>query len=338
MPDAAVDAFLARAGWSAATRTALAGDASARRYLRLRQPDGARAVLMIAPPAPDDSTARFLSVGTSLARLGYSVPQIFAAAPEQGLALLEDLGDAVLARVVVETPVQEAPLYAAVADFLADLHRHPAPSDLPRPDADAMAAMTAPAADWYRAGGAGDTAAAHRLTAALAPALEALPGWDRPVLAHRDFHAENLIWLPDRTGPARLGLLDFQDAFACLPAYDLVSLLEDARRDLAHGLRQDLLARYAAATDADPQALDLAMAVLGAQRNLRILGIFARLCLHLGKARYVDLIPRVWGHLAADLAHPALTDLRRAVGDLLPPPEPAFLTEMRARCGTVPTP
>lgn len=338
MPDPIVASFLAQADWADAAAQPLAGDASSRRYLRLKRADGANAVLMIAPPAPDDSTRRFEAVGTCLHAWGYSPPSFLAADAENGLLLMEDLGDAVLARVIDRDPELEEPLYSAVVDFLADLRRHPAPTDLPRPDANDMAAMTAPAAHWYRAGGRGDDDTAGALHSALAPALTGLRGWQKPVLAHRDFHAENLLWLPERSGPARIGLLDFQDAFAGLAAYDLVSLLEDARRDLAPGLRDAMLARYAAVTDTDPAELNRAMAVLGAQRNLRILGVFARLCLHLGKARYVDLIPRVWGHLHGDLGHPDLSELRQVVADLLPPPHPDFLNRLRSRCGTVPTP
>lgn len=327
MPDAACHDFLSDAGWGTATATPLAGDASARRYLRLRHDDGRRAVLMIAPPAPDDSTVRFVAVAQALDSRGVRVPAIMAARPDAGLALLEDLGDAVFARVIDAHPAMEAPLYDAAVDLLAALATHLAPADLPAPDAARLAAMTAPAADWYVGHGTPQPVLADTLARALKPALSSLADAPR-VLAHRDFHAENLIWLPDATGIARVGVLDFQDAFAGHPAYDLVSLLEDARRDLSPGLRARLIARHAAATGTDPDTLDHALAVLGAQRNLRILGVFVRLARVHGKPRYLSLLPRVWGHLMGDLAHPDLADLLRIVTDTLPPPNPALLKEL----------
>ncbi|PWR02906.1 aminoglycoside phosphotransferase [Meridianimarinicoccus roseus] len=330
-------AFLGAAGWGAATSVPLAGDASARRYERLTNPDGRRAVLMIAPPAPDDSTGRFCIVAAHLAGLGLSVPTIHAAAPEDGLALMEDLGDAVFAREITRDATCEAPLYTAAIDMLAELHRHPAPTDLAAPDAAQMAAMIAPAADWYAGRGRARPDLARAFASALAGPLEAALDGPR-VLAHRDFHAENLIWLPQRRGVAQVGLLDFQDAFAGPPAYDLVSLLEDARRDLAPGLAEAMRERYSEATGTPPEALARDLSVLGAQRNLRILGIFARLCLHFGKPRYVDLIPRVRAHLDTDLAHPDLAALRALTDAHLPAPTPDLLEELKSRCLKIPTP
>ncbi|MEV8468941.1 phosphotransferase [Fluviibacterium sp. DFM31] len=332
-----VTAFLQAADWHQAARQALAGDASSRRYERLRKPDDQTAVLMIAPPLPDDSTVRFAALAGQLVDHGLSAPRILTGQPDDGLLLLEDLGETMFAQDILADPARETPLYEAAVDLLAALQACPVPDNVPRFGPSTLAEMTAPAADWYAGLGTPQPDLAAGFAAALDPVLAALEGWDTPVLTHRDFHAENLVWLPGRTGPARVGLLDFQDAFAGPLAYDLVSLLEDARRDLAPALRTRLEARFAAATGTPPEALATALAVLGAQRNLRILGVFARLCLHMGKARYVDLIPRVWDHLQGDLAHPALKDVRAATA-ALPTPTPEFLTQLRARCGTVPTP
>jgi len=329
MTDAAVQDFLSAAGWGDAHSTPLAGDASARRYLRLRRADGARAVLMAAPPAPDDSTGRFVAVAQALAGRGIRVPAILCARPEDGLALLEDLGDAVFARVIDADPAAETVLYDAAVDLLAMLARHPAPPSLPAPDAATLAAMTAPAADWYAGGGTARPGLAAALAHDLTPLLSRVTD-GTPVLVHRDYHAENLIWLPHATGLARVGLLDFQDAFAGPVAYDLVSLLEDARRDLAPGLRDRLVARFADATGTDPDRLARALAVLGAQRNLRILGVFVRLARADGKPRYLSLLPRVWRHLMRDLAHPDLAALRRTVTDALPPPDTDVPKDMTA--------
>ena len=146
----------------------------------------------------------------------------------------------------------------------------------------------------------------------------------------RDYHAENLLWLPGRSGAARVGLLDFQDMLHGHPAYDLVSLLEDARRDVPAALRTALTDRYLARTGADREAFLLAAATLSAQRNLKIVGLFTRLARRDGKPRYLELLPRAWGHLAADLAHPALAPLAGLVAQHMPPPEPPVLARIGA--------
>ncbi|QIE40991.1 phosphotransferase [Rhodobacteraceae bacterium SC52] len=329
--------FIEKAGWGAATTAPLAGDASARRYLRLTAPNGARAVLMIAPPAPDDSTRRFCDISAHLSGMGLSVPAILSAAPSDGLALLEDLGDAVFARVIDADPSTELTLYGAAIDMLAALRTHPAPSSLPSPTATDMAAMTDLAADWYLGQGTANPDLAAAFAQALTPALQQVLTGPR-ILAHRDFHAENLIWLPERQGSARVGLLDFQDAFAGPDCYDLVSLLEDARRDITGALRAAMVTRFAERTGLAEAAVQRDLAVLGAQRNLRIMGVFARLCLAMGKPRYIDLMPRVWSHLSANLTHPALADLNALVTAHLPAPTPDYLEEMTSRCPRHPKP
>ncbi len=153
----------------------------------------------------------------------------------------------------------------------------------------------------------------------------------REVLVLRDYHGDNLIWLPERAGVARIGLLDYQDALAGHAAYDLMSLLEDARRDTSLELREAMIARYLGRRpELDGAAFRAAYAALGAQRNLKIVGIFARLAIRDGKPRYLDLIPRVWGHLMRDLADPALAPLAGWVARHLPPPEPATLARVAA--------
>jgi aminoglycoside/choline kinase family phosphotransferase len=332
--------FLALAGWGGATRAALAGDASSRRYERLSRATGETAVLMDAPPATGEDVRPFTAIARHLAGLGLSAPLILAEDAEQGFLLLEDLGDALFARLLARDPAREAELYAAATDVLVALHRHPAPADLPRLDATTMPPLVAPVFDWYHAGATGRPArpeARAALEDALAEALDCLAPVSRPVLILRDYHAENLIWLPGREGAARVGLLDFQDARAGHPAYDLVSLLEDARRDVAEPTRQLAIRRYIEATGAAAETFEAALAVQGAQRNLRILGVFARLSLHFGKAQYVDMIPRVWAHLRRDLAHPALAAVARTTAPL-PAPDPALLKRLKDLCGTVPTP
>lgn len=339
--EAVIAAFLAAAGWGTAARRPLAGDASPRRYDRLARPDGTTAVLMDADPARGEDVRPFLAIARHLAALGLSPPSVFAGDTAAGLLLLEDLGDDLLARHCARAPGDEAALYAAAVDVLVHLHRQPAPEGIAAYDPATMGTLAGLAAEWYApaatgaatgaaaSAAAGDGAAA--LAAATAAALSAHAG-GAPVLALRDFHAENLLWLPARAGPARIGLLDFQDARAGHPAYDLVSLTEDARRDLAPGLAAACLERYRAATGRPAATFAAACAALAAQRNLRILGVFARLAIRDAKPGYVALIPRVWAHLAADLAHPALARLRRVALAVLPAPTPDRLARIVARC------
>ncbi len=333
---AAMQAFLAKAGWGAATRKALAGDASNRRYDRLVQPDGATAVLMDAPPDRGEDIRPFVQIADFLSGCGLSAPEILAQDAPLGALLLEDLGDALFARLLPQDPGREPMLYEAAVDLLVHLHRYTPPT-LETYDAPRMSSLAALALEWYAAGSGNavsqDDVAAFRAELETILTLYAAP---TGVLIQRDYHAENLLWLPDRQGVARVGLLDFQDAMIGHPAYDLVSLLEDARRDVAPELADAMLARYVTATGADPDRFGAAYAVLGAQRNLRILGVFARLSLHFGKPAYVDLIPRVWGHLQNDLAHPALATLGPIVARALPPPTPDILLTLKAKCGTIP--
>jgi len=333
MPDRAalIDAFLDASGWGAAARAPLAGDASNRRYLRLAQPDGTRAVLMDAPPARGEDVRPFATIARHLRGLGLSAPAILAEDDSAGLLLLEDLGDALFARVLSHDPAMEPALYRAAIDLLIALHRSAPPEGLAAYHPALMADLAALALDWYRRGatGAADAALRGRFQAVMETHLATLPEADA-VLIQRDFHAENLLWLPDRSGVARVGLLDFQDAMRGHRAYDLVSLLQDARRDVAPETARAMRAHYINTTGADAESFTTAFHWLGAQRNLRILGVFARLSLRDGKPHYVDLIPRVWAHLRTDLRHPALAPLAELVAEALPPPTPAHLGRLRA--------
>ena len=327
-------AFLERAGWGAARRAHLAGDASNRRYERLRQ-DGARAVLMDAPPARGEDVRPFARIARHLRGLGLSAPAILAEEAGAGFLLIEDLGDDLYARLLDAEPAREAELYVAATELLAHLHAAPPPRAITDYDPPLMGDLAALALDWYapaEATAPGRTEFADLVTgmcAALAPGAG--------VLVLRDYHAENLLWLPERRGLARVGLLDFQDAMAGHPAYDLVSLLQDARRDVPEATEQAMRAHYVAITGQDGAAFSAAYAALGAQRALRILGVFARLCLRDGKPRYLDYLPRVWDHLQRNLAHPELAPLRRRIAAHLPAPDTQLREELRRRCPT-PTP
>ena len=307
--------FAADAGWGDALRAPLAGDASARRYERLTQ-GRATAVLMDDPP-PGHAVGPFVRIARLLRGMGYSAPKILAVDEAQGLVLLEDLGDDSFSALLAgPAPASlERTLYAAATDFLVDLHRRPVPPDLPRYDAAWMLADAALILESALDDAAPAMAAAFA-DAWGGPLEEATAG--PQALSLRDFHAGNLMWLPARgasgDGPGglvRVGLLDFQDARAAPLAYDLVSLLQDARRDLGTGLEAAMTARY---LDASPgvcaAAFRASYAILGAQRAARIIGVFHRLATRDGKRAYLAHLPRVWRHLDANLAHAALAPVQ----------------------------
>lgn len=326
-------AFVKAAGWGTAEMRFLAGDASNRKYHRLRRgPE--TAVLMDAPPEKGEDVRPFLHVAGHLRALGLSAPDCLAADEAAGFLLLEDLGDDLYARVLERDPGGEARLYAAATDVLAHLHAHPAPAGLAAYDTPAMARAAGLAVGWYAFAITGERADPAPLMDEVAEALDRLAA-EPPVVVLRDYHAENLLWLPGRDGLARVGLLDFQSAEMGQPAYDLISMLQDARRDVSPGVEPAMIRRFAAATGREEAQVARACAALGAQRALRILGTFARLSLHYGKPGYVRLIPRVWGQLQQNLAHPALAGLARAAA--LPPPSPAALQRITDQCGTIPT-
>lgn len=331
--DTQIRAFLAAEGWTAATRQPLAGDASARRYERLERGDTV-AILMDVPPASGLAVGPFLAVDRWLRDAGLSAPEILAADEGRGLVLLEDLGDDLLARICATHPEREAGLYAEAVDLLADIQRLPPPSGTWTPPPYDLAFLLREARlmlDWYlpatTGGGVSPDLAAEFETltaAALTPvAVET-------VAVYRDYHAENLLWLPERIGRARIGLLDFQDMLIGHPAYDLVSLLSDARRDIPPDLAAAMEARYLARTGADRETFTSAARILSAQRNMKIVGLFTRLCRRDGKARYLDLLPRVWRYLAADLSHPSLAPLAAFVAAYVPAPDPATRARIAA--------
>jgi len=347
--------FLARSGWGDATVTPLAGDASTRSYARLALPDR-KAMLMDQPQAAESPVAppgasaeerralgynavarlagadcaRFAAAAGWLRSQGLAAPEIYDTDHANGFVILEDLGDDLFADVLAGGG-DEKQLYQSAVEVLAKIHANDAPaalsSDKPLFDYDqtALVAETDLLTEWFLPLALGRPAseeetAQHR---ALWRAALADIGAGRRVFVHRDYHAQNLLWLPGRNGIARVGLIDFQDAVAGSPAYDLIALTEDARRDVAPEIAEAATAHYLAAMAAQGTPLDEVrfrreMAVMAAQRNAKIVGIFARLYKRDGKARYLALLPRVLGHLARDLAHPALADLRAWYDRVIP--------------------
>jgi len=301
IPPATAPAFLADAGWDGAAIVPLAGDASFRRYFRVLD-GGRRAVLMDAPP-PHEDPRPFIAIAEHLLADGFAAPRILARDLEQGLVLIEDFGDLRVKEHLDEAPDAELAVYARAIDLLADLHTLPA-ADVPPYDRAVYQREAGLLTEWYcpAIGIDVDADGYARAWDAVLPIVEQSASPTVTVL--RDYHAENIMLID---GPAShgLGLLDFQDALAGHPAYDLVSLLQDARRDVPVDVEAAMLAHYK--TVANPPAdFDAAYAVLGAQRNAKIIGIFTRLWKRDGKPRYLSYLPRMWSLLERDLQHPAL--------------------------------
>ncbi|MEM7179089.1 MAG: phosphotransferase [Pseudomonadota bacterium] len=335
--------FLAEAGLDPARVTPLAGDASNRRYYRLC---AEQVVVMDSPRDRGEDVTPFVAVTNWLRDGGFSAPAIHAADLDRGFLLLEDLGDDLFRRVCARTPALEGDLYGNAVDLLVELHRLAPPATLetgvePLPltpyDHRVLMRESDLLTQWYLPGTT-DHETPGQLAAEFSALMEDLTrpvAEARAVVVLRDYHAENLIWLPARQNIARTGLLDYQDALAGHQAYDLVSLLEDARRDTSQELRDAMIGRYLKKTGAEPGAFRSAYARLGAQRNIKIIGIFARLCLRDGKAQYPDLIPRVWEHLMRDLEHPDLHLLKDWVARHVPVPEPSVISDLRRRAGAL---
>ncbi len=344
--------FLSRAGWGEAARTPLTADASTRRYERLRRKIET-AMLMDAPPLESlpcppeadeeerlklgwNAIARlaasrveaFAAVAGHLANLGLSAPTVLDADMARGLALLEDLGDDLFAEII-NRGGDEIALYAAAGDVLAAVHRAPVPSTLP-----------------YRGGEWPVLTYDHlALSANLDLFVEWMPQrdlsmriseqtrlrWERVrenmigraedyprALILRDTHAENLIWLPQRDGLKRVGLLDFQDAVLGWGEWDMSMLLHDARRDVSREARDAAIRSYLNGTGGTRAEFDERFSVLGAMNTMRIMGIFARLVTRDKKPRYDSFQPRLRGLLNETLSHPAMAEARSFVEAVAP--------------------
>ncbi len=342
--------FLNEAGYEEATRARLQGDASTRIYERLTLGDR-RAILMNSPRRADgppvkhgrpysaiahlaEDVTPFVAIANALRARGFSAPEIRAADLADGFVVLEDLGQEGVVSGDPPAPIEQR--YAVAVEVLAALHVLALPEEipvaphvtyrLPRYDLEAFLIEAELLLDWYLPKLNAPMPEASRpqfenlWRAALQSAVTAPPTW---VL--RDYHSPNLLWLADRTGPARIGLLDFQDAVIGPCAYDLASLLQDARIDVPERMEIDLLGRYVRARRAADPNFDTigfaqVYAALAAQRATKILGIFARLERRDGKPQYLRHIPRVWGYLQRSLAHPSLTAMSSWYKAHVPPP------------------
>ncbi len=315
--------FLDQAGWESAERKLLAGDASFRRYDRLTK-SRESAVLMDAPP-PHEDVRPFVRIARHLFDHGFSVPKILAEDQDAGLLLLEDLGDNTYTKLLAQKH-DERDLYTLAVDTLIALHSFPentiTPPGVQTYDMPRLIEEVGRLLEWY-------------LPLVGAPPLskkeietfddlwrDLLPrAWAVPSsLILFDFHVDNLLLLSDRPGIKACGLLDFQDAVVGPITYDLMSLLEDARRDVDQALISDLKARYLSAfSSLDKDAFDTSWAIMAAQRHVRVLGTFARLKIRDGKPHYLQHIPRLWRYMDTCLSHPALNDLKAWFDTHIPP-------------------
>ena len=347
-------AFLKDAGWEDAKHEPIPGDASTRRYIRLRhnlrtamlmdQPQNAETPNAAPDASPETRRAlgynalarlagadcgRFVAVARHLRQRGLGAPEVYAADVKNGFLIIEDLGDD-LYTDILQKGAGENELYAAAIDALVKLHAEPAPRWLTpeKPlfayDETALLAEVELLPEWFLPAAQGrptDAALAEEHRGLWRNTLR-LTNFGSPMFVHRDYHAQNLLWRGGMTGFARVGVIDFQDAVAGSPAYDLISLLEDARRDVAPELAAAMTARYleeSGADEAKNESFRVAAALLAAQRNAKIIGIFARLAKRDKKPRYLAHLPRVWRYMDKDLSHPALRDLRRWYDRHVPP-------------------
>lgn len=297
--------FLAKTAWASASYVPLAGDMSSRRYFRLFRGSDT-AILMEA----SESMQTFCTMTEWLERANVSAPAILCAQPEDGLLVLEDFGDTSIKQLLRSEPERTDQIFDDCISLLLKI-REAEPLDLHRPTAAELVDWTR-LADQHYSGINSEGLSAFR--SVLASVLQVCLN-EPATVSLRDFHTENLMWLPDRTGDLCLGVLDYQDAFLTHAAYDLVSLLTDARTWIPPDLRKSVIQRYVAATGDRADTFELAFAALSAQRNLRILGIFAR------AGRHLEHLPNTFGYFVEALEHPAFAAVRNEVRAAIPVPE-----------------
>ncbi|MEM6938677.1 MAG: phosphotransferase [Pseudomonadota bacterium] len=318
--------FLIQAGWEAAAHHPIAGDASRRRYIRLVHAQKGTAVLMDAAPELGEDVGQFLRISRHLNAIGLSAPKPLAADIESGLVLLEDLGSDRFAERIARDPDQQIPLMQAALEAVLHLQRH-SPPDLPICESMWYLEALDPLLEHYPLHDSDKCR--ETITTAFAPHAGQLA--QKPlVMIMRDYHTENLMFLPERQAVKQVGLLDFQDAMLGHPGYDLVSILQDARRDVDASVEQKMKTYFIKTTQLEAFEVDYAR--LGLQRNLRILGIFARLCLSAGRPEYLIFMPRVWQYIQRNLAHPDLADVKDVIDAFVLPPSPSLLQKLSDQC------
>ena len=311
--------FLRSQGLTQANQMILAADASFRTYYRIQQ-DNKSWVLMDAPPTKEN-TQKFVAIAKYLRGIGINAPQIFGQDEKNGFLLIEDFGDQKFSTILKASDhKEENRLYQAAISLLLALQETSPPSWLPRYSTEILMEEVGLFIDWFWP--------MVKLSPITSSALGAYrKAWtdilasthtQENVLVLRDFHVDNLMLIPGRIGPEQIGVLDFQDALSGSPIYDLVSLLEDVRRDVRTDLVRDLKHHYLASQKLEASKFNYIYAALSAQRNTKILGIFTRLWRRDGKSQYLELLPRTWGLLDHSLKNPALSPLQQWFGEYFP--------------------
>lgn len=314
--------FLSQSSWKNAKRTSIQGDASRRQYERLTCSMKGTSILMDAPPEHGEDVKPFVKVCKYFQKIGLSVPKIYESDISNGFLILEDFGENLFSKMLINKPNNELEFYINATDNLIRLYHSTPLKGLDVYNCSDMVNKSLLALDWYLEYGLTEPPNVtlktefYKLLNASLINIMSTPH----IMVHRDFHAENLIWLNHRKGYQRVGILDFQDTMLGHPAYDLASLLNDIRREVNPEIKRKCLEHYLLNTKLNVEDFEHGFSVCSAQRNLRILGVFTRLSVRDNKKGYLTFIPRIWRKLIEDLQHPALGDLNSLIRDFFPEP------------------
>ena len=329
--EALINNFLSESFWKDARKTNIASDASRRSYFRLTLGKGRTSIFMDAPPEFGEDVTKFLKVRDYLDAKGLSVPKVYDKDTKNGFLILEDFGDNLFTKFLLNSPHSEPHCYINATKNLVKLYHSGADKDADIYDSSAMRNATLLSLDWYVKYGMDTVKCSefqNSLKLLMDDALSKIIN-EPMIMVHRDFHAENLIWLNERNGFKRVGILDFQDMMLGHPAYDLASLLNDIRRNVKNKVRQECLNYYTQNTGLNKDTFFRAFCICSAQRNLRVLGVFTRLSVRDKKKNYLNFLPAIWENLLRDLKHPALKDLETFVKSSFNAPDHTVITRIR---------
>ena len=312
-----IERFLRHHGWDDAKTEKITSDASNRKYTRLFKKQNT-SILMDSDPTTNESIENFIYFTKQLRKLKFSAPKIYGQDICNGLLLLEDLGSDSFANILKSKPHLENHIYQEAINQLIEIRKNKIPHLTRKYDLKILLQEAVLFSEWYLSPLRASYESSHLLKILRVSLQETLK--QDTTLVLRDYHAENLMWLPDRRNNRRVGLLDYQDALAGNPAYDIASLLKDARREVPKKLQEELIKYFLKKTNLDHAVFSRDYSILSAQRNLKIIGIFSRLSIRDNKSGYLDLIPRVWKNLQDDLKHPSLNELSEFIKSNSPQP------------------
>jgi hypothetical protein len=323
--------FLSKSFWKDAKKRNIASDASKRRYFRLTLKNEDTAIFMDAAPQLGEDVNKFLKSRDYLEKIGLSVPKVYDKDIENGFLILEDFGNNLFSKFLLNSPQYESNFYINAADNLVKLYNSEIRIDIETYDRCAMRNAALLSVDWYLEYGTKavkSTKLRDSLNLLMDDALNKIMN-ESMVMIHRDFHAENLIWLKGETGLKRVGILDFQDMMLGHPAYDLASLLNDIRRTVKSEVQRECLNYYIDETGLNKDSFFRAFCICSAQRNLRVLGVFTRLSVRDKKKNYLNFLPTIWKNLLRDLEHPALRDLKLFVESSFIAPDQTIIKRIK---------